>query len=114
MDDVARETISAAEDRHVRDLARTDMRRALVLCVAVGAFMAGVMTARATTATCDPSQDGCRFDADGTTYQTVQGVSWPVCAHEGDDGPCVWDASRDGNGHGRSFVVADGTVTYLP
>ena len=35
------------------------------------------------------------------------------CATEDSDGPCYWDASRRGNGAGRSFVVSDdGEVFY--
>lgn len=29
------------------------------------------------------------------------------CATEDSQGPCIWDADVDGNGHGRSFIVTD-------
>lgn len=34
------------------------------------------------------------------------------CATEDSDN-CWWDAARDGNGTGRSFVVIDGEISYL-
>lgn len=111
--DVAHESVTTAEDRIVRDRARTDIRRALVLVVAVGSFLAGLTVGNADR-TCDPSQDGCRFADGAQVWQTVGTVTWPVCQDEGSAGPCVWDASRDGNGAGRSFTVDRGTVTYLP
>lgn len=36
------------------------------------------------------------------------------CATEDDPGPCAWDATRQGNGVGRSFVVIEDHVYYLP
>lgn len=39
---------------------------------------------------------------------------YPACATEDSAGPCYWDATKSGNGLGRSFTVeADGSVTYL-
>lgn len=38
----------------------------------------------------------------------------PACATEDAAGPCIWDATTQGNGHGRSFIVIDNEVTYLP
>ncbi|AVR56880.1 hypothetical protein PBI_TRISCUIT_5 [Microbacterium phage Triscuit] len=35
----------------------------------------------------------------------------PPCATEDSDN-CYWDASRQGNGEGRSFSIEDGVVTY--
>lgn len=39
----------------------------------------------------------------------------PACEDEGQEyGPCVWDASKAGNGEGESFLVEeDGSVSYL-
>ena len=39
----------------------------------------------------------------------------PACEDEGQEyGPCVWDASKAGNGAGESFLVEeDGSVSYL-
>lgn len=42
------------------------------------------------------------------------GLTLPACVTEDDPGPCFWDASIRGNGSGTSFIVVDGTVTYLP
>ena len=40
-------------------------------------------------------------------------AAYPPCESEDSDGPCRWDASKSGNGKGRSFTVeADGTVKY--
>lgn len=36
------------------------------------------------------------------------------CTTEDDPGPCYWDATRHGNGAGRSFVVMEDHVFYLP
>jgi hypothetical protein len=42
------------------------------------------------------------------------GASLPACATEDSAGPCRWDASRQGNGQGRSFWVdQDQQVHYL-
>lgn len=43
----------------------------------------------------------------------VSGI--PACEDEGQEyGPCVWDASKAGNGAGESFLVEeDGSVSYL-
>lgn len=38
----------------------------------------------------------------------------PACESEDAAGPCVWDATKEGNGVGRSFAVVDGEITYLP
>lgn len=38
----------------------------------------------------------------------------PACATEDAAGPCYWDADTQGNGEGRSFVVVNDEVTYLP
>lgn len=89
---------------------RVDLASAVVIVAA--SLASGALAASALTA-CDPSQDGCRFVDDGRTWQTVGEVSWPVCPTEYATGPCVWDASRDGNGEGRSFTVDRGSVTYL-
>jgi hypothetical protein len=41
-------------------------------------------------------------------------TDYPPCATEDSAGPCMWDADRQGNDEGRSFIVErDGTVTYL-
>lgn len=38
----------------------------------------------------------------------------PACETEDQDAPdCFWDASKNGNREGRSFVVIDGEVYYL-
>ena len=37
----------------------------------------------------------------------------PACATEDSDN-CFWDAETMGNGEGRSFIVVDGVVDYLP
>lgn len=39
-------------------------------------------------------------------------IELPPCATEDSDN-CWWDAARDGNGEGRSFVVIDGQISYL-
>jgi len=36
----------------------------------------------------------------------------PLCQYE-DDHNCQWNADRQGNGHGRSFVDIDGRTYYL-
>jgi hypothetical protein len=49
-------------------------------------------------------------------------VTLPQCANDEWDeftDPCVWDATRQGNGLGESFIVGrsddgDATVTYVP
>lgn len=86
---------------------------ASAVIIGLASLAGGALAAHALT-TCDPSQDGCRFVDDGTTWQTVGDVTWPVCPDEDAAGPCVWDARRDGNHEGRSFVVDQGVVTYLP
>lgn len=48
---------------------------------------------------------GMAWPSDAPTY--------PPCATEDSPGPCYWDAQKQGNGQGRSFLVhANGTVTY--
>lgn len=37
----------------------------------------------------------------------------PHCAYEDETGPCLWDARRDGNGRGSSFIVRNETVRYV-
>lgn len=34
------------------------------------------------------------------------------CASEDSAGPCYWDASRQGNGQGRSFVITDDNEVF--
>jgi hypothetical protein len=87
-----------------------DRASAVVIGLALGASVALVATSNG----CDPSADGCRFEDDGVTWQTVGAVTWPVCQWEDSPGPCMWDARRDGNGTGRSFTVDRDRVTYLP
>ena len=82
--------------------------------IGLATLAGGILAVQALTG-CDPSEDGCRFVDDGQTWQTVDGIAWPVCPTEDATGPCVWDAHRDGNGTGTSFTVDDdGTLTYLP
>ena len=51
------------------------------------------------------AETGAPVDVSGT----------PACEDEGQEyGPCVWDASKAGNGAGESFMVEeDGSVSYL-
>lgn len=42
------------------------------------------------------------------------GFTFPACVTEDDPGPCYWDAEHRGNGQGRSFIVVDDVVTYVP
>lgn len=44
----------------------------------------------------------------------VRESTLPACATEDDPGPCAWDATRQGNGVGRSFVVIEDRTYYLP
>lgn len=40
----------------------------------------------------------------------------PLCEHEDGSGQdvCMWDATRQGNGHGLSYIIRDGhVVEYL-
>lgn len=37
----------------------------------------------------------------------------PPCPYE-DSSNCIWDASKQGNGQGRSFVDIAGHVFYVP
>ena len=37
----------------------------------------------------------------------------PPCETEDADYDCIWDASEQGNGQGRDFIVLDG-VTFYP
>ena len=50
-----------------------------------------------------------------STGATVDVSGAPACEDEGQEyGPCVWDASKAGNGVGESFLVEeDGSVSYL-
>lgn len=34
------------------------------------------------------------------------------CEREDSVGPCYWDATRDGNGRGKSFVVTDDNEVF--
>lgn len=103
--------------RHDVDLSPVTRRQVtgLVSAVVIGAGLVGSLVLAHVTGPCDPSQDGCRFDTDGVTYQTYQGVSWPVCEFDEGDGPaCLWDGSRDGDGRGGSFTRdGNGNVTVI-
>lgn len=92
---------------------------AVVAVVAVGVAGAGVAGAlwdagTARNATCTPTEVGCMTVTDTGSYVTVGGAVFPLCATEDAPGACVWIASVQGNGQGRSFLVADGMVSYLP
>lgn len=64
----------------------------------------------ATTITAIAILTGCT-----TTHTTATDWTrgYQPCATEDSTGPCYWDATRQGNGKGRSFTVtADGKVHY--
>jgi len=88
---VAEDAARLAHVASARTRARTDIRRTSVLALTIGALVAGYLTGQASAA-----------------------PGLPSCQSEDAPGPCYWDATRDGNGTGRSFVVVDGQVTYLP
>lgn len=47
-------------------------------------------------------------------YRAHGPVPLRPCVTEDSDGPCYWDATARGNGHGRSFVVdAHNRVIYI-
>lgn len=92
---------------------------ALVAVVALGVAGAGVAGAlwdagTARNATCTPTEVGCMSNINGQRYVTVDGATFVLCETEDAPGACVWIASVQGNGQGRSFLVADGMVSYLP
>lgn len=40
-------------------------------------------------------------------------MGYKACKHEDSPGPCYWNATKRGNGNGRSFVVLkNGKVVY--
>lgn len=102
------------EQQAAQRRARTDNRITALFLAIILAMVVGYWAGQRpdTAATCDPSHNGCRFTDSGATWQTHNGVTWPVCADEDAAGPCLWDAHRDGNGTGHSFTVTNGIVTY--
>lgn len=55
----------------------------------------------------------CAVNLAGTPQAEDSPATVPPCVTEDSAGPCVWDASSRGNGHGVSFTRdAAGHVTY--
>lgn len=86
------------------------MMRRMVLALVCGALaLMGWVPAHASE---DASTGGWVLASTGSPVD-VSGT--PACEDEGQEyGPCVWDASKAGNGVGESFLVEeDGSVSYL-
>lgn len=48
-----------------------------------------------------------------TVVAITGGASLPYCIAE-DSTNCYWNAAKQGNGEGRSFIDLSGAVIYLP
>lgn len=57
---------------------------------------------------------GAVIDRTSATHTPPPRTTLAPCTTEDDPGPCYWDATRHGNGHGRSFVTIDEHVYLLP
>ena len=90
-------------------MSKTAMRMVVALVLGVLA-LAGCVPAYAAE---DAAPAGGWVLAETGAPVDVSGT--PACEDEGQEyGPCVWDASKAGNGAGESFLVEeDGSVSYL-